>query len=97
MRTDEWHAEHVQINMQIGALVLHGLRRPSQEQQGGTRTHTLTNSGQRVMATRPSAGPVGEAVGRSSASRQAVGTAGQAVSCDYLLCFGAELSGSRWG
>lgn len=31
------------------------------------------------------------------AGRQAVSTAEQAVSCDYLLCFGAELSGSRWG
>lgn len=36
------------------------------------------------------------AVGRSSAGRQAVGKAEHTVSCDYLLCFGAEQSGSRW-
>lgn len=31
------------------------------------------------------------------AGGQAVGTVGQAVRCDYLLCFGAELSRGRWG
>lgn len=59
----------------------------------------LANSGQRIIVTHPSAGPLGETVGRSSASRKtgSVGTEEQEVSYDYLLCFGAKLSGSRWG
>lgn len=34
-------------------LILHSLPGPSMEQQDGALTHTLTNSGQRIIATRP--------------------------------------------
>lgn len=45
----------------------------------------------------PEPGPWQELeAGARQAGRRAVGRAEQAVSWDYLLCFGAELSGSRW-
>lgn len=87
-------------------LILQRLPRPSTEQQGGTLTQTLANSSHRIIATRcpppthphPQLGPRQELEARAGqAGRWAVGTAEQAVSQDYLLCFGAELSGSRWG
>lgn len=98
MRTDEWHAAYVQINMQIVALVFRGCTgplqnsgmahslRPSQTLAEGSWAHALQlGPGEKLSA------------GAQQAGRQAVGTAEQAVSCDYLLCSGAELSGSRWG
>lgn len=70
MRTDEWQAEYMQINMQFDALIWHGLPRHFMEEQDSTLTQTLTNSGQRIIATCPSAGLLGGAIGESSASRQ---------------------------
>lgn len=88
MRTDGWHAEYMQIYMQINALILHGLPRHLWNKlwpDKGLLPRALQLGHWEELSTAQQAG------------RQAVSTAEQAVSCDYLLCFGAELSGSRWG
>ena len=90
MRTDGWHAEYMQIYMQIDALILHGMPR-----------HLWNNKLWPDKGLLPCALQLGRweelSAEAQQAGRQAVSTAEQAVSCDYLLRFGAELSGSRWG
>lgn len=70
VKTNEWHAESMQINMQINVLILQGPIRHSVMAEWHTHTNSHTLPIQRIVITRPSAGPWGGAIGRSSAGRQ---------------------------
>lgn len=86
------------FNMQINVLILQGLIRHSVMTEW--HTHTLPHSAQPKDSHHM---PFSWALGRSCRQElsgqadKAAGKEEQAVSCDYLLCFGAEWSGSRWG
>lgn len=85
----EWHADCMQIKMQIIALILHGLLRHSMEGMMA-HSHKLSSCQPKDVphALQPSHGETG---GRSLAGRRRVaGKAEPVVSWDYLFSSGAK-------